>query len=142
MAFAVVASGVKAYGVERSEPVTKRFKQVFVLPFTATASDVALDIGSLSGTFWTAVANAEVKGVWANIQAKLDYITSVTCPPIKDAKIKVGSGATLASGQFKEVTTPSGFAITQYAGEGVTSGTIVIEGWLKSGVNPEQYQIT
>lgn len=142
MAFAVVASGVKAFGVERSEPVTNRFKQVFILPFTAATSDVALDIGNLSGTFWTAVANAEVKAVWANIQAKLEYVTSLTCPQIKDAKVKVGSGATLATGQFKEVSTPSGLAITLYASEGVTSGTIVIEGWLKSGVNPEQYQIT
>lgn len=142
MTFAVVQSGVRAFGIERDEPVTSRFKQVFILPFTAATSDVAFDIGSLSGTFWTAVANAEVKSVWANIQSKLEYITSVTCPQITDAKARVGSGATLATGQFKQVTTPSGLAFTVYAGEGVTSGTIVIEGWLKKGVNPEAYQIT
>lgn len=142
MTFAVVQSGVRAFGVERDEPVTSRFKQVFILPFTGAVGDVALDVGNLSGTFWTAVANAEVKAVWANIQAKLEYITSITCPQITDSKARVGSGATLASGQFKQVTTVSGLAITSYTGEGVTSGTLVIEGWLKKGVNPEAYQIT
>jgi hypothetical protein len=136
MAFAITA--LKAFGIEASEPVTSRFKQIVQISWTAAVGDVALDIGNLSGTFWTAAANSTLQSIWARIQAKADVITAFNAPTITDAKARVASGATLASGQYKAVTTPAGLAITSFAGEGV-SGTLTLELLLKPQNTPEEY---
>jgi hypothetical protein len=137
MAFALVAGSVKAFGTEVSEPLTKRFVQIFQLSFTALAADVALDLGNLSGTFWTAVANPEARNIWSRIQVKAETIMLVQCAPIMDAKTKVGGAP--ATGQYRQVSTPAGLAITQFAGEGVTAGTITLQVLLKAGQYPEEF---
>lgn len=52
MAFALV--GFHARGVEVTSPSLKRGIQQVVLDITAAATDVDMDIGDDSGTFWTA----------------------------------------------------------------------------------------
>ena len=57
MAFALTK--VRAYGVESEEAVNKRYKQVLILSYTGLNSNVAVDIGNYTGTFWTAVGGTE-----------------------------------------------------------------------------------
>lgn len=56
MAFAL--QSVRAYGIESEEAVNKRYKQVVALGITGLNTDIALDIGNFSGTFWTAVGSS------------------------------------------------------------------------------------
>lgn len=48
---------VTAYGIEASEPLQKRFKQVLILEGTAAATNVSYDFGTYAGTYWTAVGS-------------------------------------------------------------------------------------
>lgn len=57
MAFALTE--FQSYGIEAEEAVNKRYKQVAILTITAANTDVDLDIGDYSGTFWTAVSGSE-----------------------------------------------------------------------------------
>ncbi len=57
MTFALTS--VKAYGVEASEPLQKRFIQRLELKGTAANSNVAYDFGTYAGTFWTAVGGTQ-----------------------------------------------------------------------------------
>ena len=136
MAFALTS--FKAYGVEASQPVTSRFKQVVQITYTAAVGDVSLDLGNAAGTFWTAVANAPALNFWTRVQAKADTLVAFVAPTITDAKERIASGGTLATGQYKAVLTPAGFAVTSYTGEGV-SGTLTMEFLLKPQTLPEEY---
>ncbi len=53
MTFALAS--FRAYGIEAEEVVNKRYKQVLSLSITAANTNVAVDIGTYAGTFWTAV---------------------------------------------------------------------------------------
>ena len=53
MTFALTA--VKAYGIESSESLQKRFIQRLELKGTGANTDVAYDFGNYAGTFWSAV---------------------------------------------------------------------------------------
>lgn len=46
---------VTAYGIEASEPLQKRFRQVWIIEGTAANTNVSYDFGTYAGTFWTAV---------------------------------------------------------------------------------------
>lgn len=50
---------IRAYGIEAEEAVSKRYKQTLILNITGANTDVDLDIGDYSGTFWTAVGGTE-----------------------------------------------------------------------------------
>lgn len=136
MAFVVTA--VKCFGTEASEPVTSRFRQILQLTFTAAAADVALDLSNDTGTFWTSAANQTALNTYKRCMTKADTILAVSLPAVTDAKVRVGSAATLASGQYKQVSTPAGFSITSFAGEGV-SGTITFDVLLKAQSLPEEF---
>lgn len=49
----------KAYGIEASEPLQKRFKQCLELVITGANTDATYDFGTYAGTFWTAVGGTE-----------------------------------------------------------------------------------
>jgi hypothetical protein len=49
----------RAYGVEAEEAVNKRYKQVMSMSITAANTDVDIDFGDYSGTFWSAVSGSE-----------------------------------------------------------------------------------
>ena len=51
----------------------------------------------------------------------------------------MGSGATLAAGQYKAVTTPAALALSVYTGESVATATITLSILLKGGTFPEVY---
>lgn len=53
MTFALTS--MKAYGIESSEPLQKRFIQRLELKGTAANTNVAYDFGTYAGTYWTAV---------------------------------------------------------------------------------------
>ena len=112
--------------------------------FAATAADVALDLGAVGGTFWTAVsaANPAAFTAWKTAIANSDKTVSVNCSEIFDPKARIASGAALGAGQYKMVSTPdANFAITIQAGEGVAAGSIMIVTTLKSGLFPVQYNV-
>lgn len=136
MAFALTS--FRAFGIEASEPVTSRFKQIVQITYTAAVGDVALDLGNTTGTFWTAVANAAALNFWTRIQAKADTLVTFVAPTITDAKARIASGGTVGAGQYKAVLTPAGFAVTSFAGEGV-SGTLSMEFILKPQTLPEEW---
>lgn len=50
---------VRAFGIEAEEAVNKRYRQVLVLDITAANTDVDLDLGDYSGTFWSAVGGSQ-----------------------------------------------------------------------------------
>lgn len=57
MAFAL--TGYQIYGVEAEEVVNKRYQQRAILSITGLNTDIVLDLGNFSGTFWTAVSGTE-----------------------------------------------------------------------------------
>jgi hypothetical protein len=130
---------MKAFGTEISEPVTNRFQQIVQMTVTAGAADLVYAIGNLSSQFWTDVNNATYKNLWANISSKGDVIISVSAPAISDPRVLVGSGATLAAGEYKQVTTISGLAISVFTGESVATATITLNILMKPGVLPQEY---
>lgn len=57
MAFALTK--VRAYGIEAEEALNNKYQQKLILNITGLATDVDLDLGDYSGTFWTAVGGTE-----------------------------------------------------------------------------------
>lgn len=55
----IALASFRAYGVEAEEAVNKRYKQVLSMSITAANTDVDIDFGDYSGTFWTAVSGSE-----------------------------------------------------------------------------------
>jgi hypothetical protein len=137
MAFGL--SAINAYGVEVHQFSTKKFVQVLEMDITGTASDVALDIGNPACTFWTAVADQDAEDAVAQIFKKVSKHLSLSVPQLL-AKVPVASGATLATTQYK-VASPqnTSFAITIYAGEGLTAYSLAMSWTLKDGEFPVVY---
>lgn len=61
MAFSLTK--VQCYGIEAEEPVNKRYGQRMILNITAANTDIDLDLGDYSGTFWTATGASAVGSV-------------------------------------------------------------------------------
>jgi hypothetical protein len=142
MAFGLAS--LKAYGLECTQPLTKKFTQIVEFNITATAAEVAYDLGAVGGTFWTAVggANADALAAWKSILGKIDKTINVNCSEIFDPKVRVGSGTALGAGQYKMVSTPdTSLAITIQAGEGVTAATVICHFTLKAGQFPVQFNV-
>jgi hypothetical protein len=98
-----------------------------------------LDIGNPAGTFWTAVADQDAEDAVAQIFKKVSKHLSLSVPQLL-AKVPVASGATLATTQYK-VASPqnTSFAITIYAGEGLTAYSLAMSWTLKDGEFPVVY---
>ncbi len=111
---------VKAYGIEASEPLQKRFKQYLELKGTAANTDVAYDFGNYTGTFWTAVGSTE-PGVTA-LTAVKDIQT------LAKAFLAVG-GVGLSAYQASTSTSPVVQSLTSavYAG-GSATPTLAVTG--------------
>lgn len=65
---------LRAYGIKGESATYKRSLQVVNMEITGTASDVDLDIGDDSGTFWTAVGKTG-----SGYKALIDIINRSTC---------------------------------------------------------------
>lgn len=137
MAFAI--TGLKAFGIEAYEGNREQFEQVLLLDVTGATTDVLLDIGSSSGTFWTSVNNATFNRIVQDIFTRVDKHLSFSCPQLLD-KTQVRSSATVATTQFK-IASPqnTSFAITLFANEGLTSYSIAMKWLLKTDHPPVIY---
>jgi len=143
MAFAVTQ--MKAFGIEAYEGNRKNFEQILTMTITAAVGDVLLDIGAPTGTFWTSVAvlnaaSAAVQSaVVTDIYSRSSHHLSLSVPQLL-AKVPVVSGATVATTQYK-VANPqtTSFAITMFAGEGLTSYTLAMKWILKDDHAPVVY---
>ena len=145
MTFALTA--FVADGQEMDEAVTRRFRQRAVFTITAANTDVDLDIGDYTGTFWTAVGGTEpgtgalkaIKDI--QLRAKSYYWTGGT-----GLAGKVPSGATslrlvkltgtVSGGAASETVTVTGLAassadtilaVTQGAPNG--TATVAVAGY-------------
>jgi hypothetical protein len=113
---------VTAYGIEASEPLQKRFKQVLILEGTAANTNVAYDFGTYAGTFWTAVGGTE-PGTSA-------------LKAVKDIQIKAkafisASGVGLSAYSQTSATNSKVLALTSAAyGGGSATPTLTVTGLL------------
>lgn len=113
---------VTAYGIEASEPLQKRFKQLLILEGTAANTNVAYDFGTYAGTFWTAVGSTE------------PGLTALKC--VKDIQVKAkaflsAGGLGLSGRSAVTATDPKVLALTSavYAG-GSATPTLAVTGLL------------
>ncbi len=113
---------VTAFGIEASEPLQKRFKQVLILEGTAANTNVAYDFGTYAGTYWTAVG-ATAPGISA--------LKAISDIQIK-AKAFIGaSGVGLSGKSQASASDPKTLALTSavYAG-GSATPTLTVTGLL------------
>ncbi|UOF77076.1 hypothetical protein [Caudoviricetes sp.] len=127
------------YGMYIDEPVTKRAVQVCELDITATAADVALDIGNTAGTFWGDI-DATAKGLaaktyFAEVLGKVEKLMSQKC-----LEIEIGFLQALADATTKVVLSQtSGKQVINYAlhaGEGLLAYKICFMWSLPDSVMP------
>lgn len=136
MAFAL--TDYKAYGMDISEPVTKRAHQIFECTITATAADVALDLGNVAGTAWSAIDNNALglaaKTAFTEILSKVDRFAGYACPEIDFGFLPAYGDATPASGYVGIVnnTAKTCPEFVFAAGEGVTSYKFVFKWTLQN----------
>lgn len=94
MAFAL--SSVQVYGIEAEEALNNRYSQRMILHITAANTDIDLDLGDYSGTFWTAVGGTSPGSVALlaikQIQELADGLLAIGGNPIR-GKIQVASAA-------------------------------------------------
>lgn len=119
MAFALTK--FEAMGVEIDEVVTKRFLQRSVMYITGLATDVDLDIGDYSGTFWTAVgatepgetALAALKDIVSkSVAFNQVYGTGLNGKAVGGSVAKLLSSAASAGGAATEALTVTGLLTT------------------------------
>lgn len=84
----------EAFGWERDEPVTNRFRQVMVIRTTGLNTDTVYDFDQNSGTFWTAVGNANALATIKNIATIAKCFLHLMGPEV-EAKTKSGGGVLL-----------------------------------------------
>ncbi len=122
MTFALTS--VKAYGVEATEPLAKRFIQRLELKGTAAATNVAYDFGNYTGTFWSAVGSTEpgltglktIKGIQAIAKAFLSAqgtgLNAYTRAPASDTSVITILSAASTGGNATETYTVTGLLTT------------------------------
>lgn len=141
MAFTL--QSVTAIGVECSQALTSSFIQYLKLVGTAASADVAFDLGNPTGTFWTSVNNVAMKNAFFDCLTRSANIISCNVPAIENVKSRVGSAATVATGQYQKVVAAgSTLSLTLFAGEGVTTYTIMIVSEGKPNTLPLQAYVT
>lgn len=115
----------EAWGVEIDEPVTKKFMQYARLVITAAATDVALDIGTDAGTFWTAAlangtygtsvatpALAALQNIVAKSSAFLGFRDSgLSCRNVLSGGVKSISSSAGAGGAATEAMVVTGLGL-------------------------------
>jgi hypothetical protein len=135
MAFAL--TDYKAYGIDISEPVTKRAIQVFECTITGLAADVDLDIGDVAGNAWSAIDNNAIglaaKVAFTEILGKVSRLIVASCPEIDNAYLPVYGDATPAASSVGRINNTAK-TCPEYvfaAGEGQTSYNFVFQWTLK-----------
>ena len=135
MAFAL--TNFQAYGYDVSEPVQKRVIQVFECTITATAADVALDLGDVAGTAWTAIAGTTVgaaaKVAFTDILQRVQRLAVASSAEIDNVYLPAYGDPTPASGYVGRVNNTAKTAPSYVfaAGEGALVYNFVFEWTLK-----------
>jgi hypothetical protein len=115
----------KAWGVEIDEPVTKKFMQFAHLSITAAATDVALDIGTDAGAFWTAAlangtygtsvatpALAALQAIQAKARAYLGFQDGgLACRNVQSGGLKSITSSAGAGGAATEAMVVTGLGL-------------------------------
>lgn len=111
---------VTAYGIEASEPLQKRFRQVLILEGTAANTNVSYDFGNYTGTYWTAVGGT---------QPGISALKAVQDIQIKALAFLSASGIGLDGRTATTATDPVVMALTSavYAG-GSATPTLTVTG--------------
>lgn len=106
-----VITEFKAFATYIDEPITTRCIQVYSLKFTQASSDLVMDIGNVTGTFWTeagvgAIGSGALLAL-SQLIGKADLRVSLSAPEILDAKTSVGTAGTLSAVTQYQFTTVS-----------------------------------
>ncbi len=113
---------VTAYGIEASEPLQKRFKQLLILEGTAANTNVAYDFGTYAGTYWTAVG-ATAPGISA--------LKAIADIQVKAKAFISASGVGLSGRSQLSATDQKTMALTSAAyGGGSATPTLAVTGLL------------
>jgi hypothetical protein len=140
MAFAL--TGFKAHGIDVAGPSRKRGIQRLCFTITATAADVALDLGNFTGTFWSAADNtalgANVLQTVQRIVAQAQDFLSVKSPQLAD-RIQIATVA--GAGEYSLALQNKLPNIAVNAADGETAWYVVVELELNDGITPvfEEY---
>lgn len=140
MAFAITA--YKSYSKAAYEAVTAQFEQVVELTITRAATDIALDIGNVAGTFWAA-ADDTALGLAAlanfkTVLGKARTVQFIQSQEIEATFSRVVSGATGA--QFQLVAgSPTAVAFTLVSGQVLATLKVTIAFSLKPGELPAAF---
>lgn len=111
---AFLLTKVQAYGIEAEEAVNKRYTQRMILTITAANSDVDLDLGDYTGTFWNAV-DATATGLTGLAAIKAINLA---------AESFIGVAGTSIAGKVQARTSiPSVLALDSAATSGTTGAT-------------------
>ena len=128
MAFAI--TGYKAWGKETTKAVSPEVIQYLEMNFTATNTDVAYDLGTTGGTFWTSAGATTIPAAFKKLL--YDFAGSAAYP--------LATGGTIVSAYSRAASaaattyTEIGGTVTNVqdllfnSGNGPVSGTIVY-GW-------------
>ncbi len=125
-----------AHGTEVEEPVNKRYVQRAIFEITAATTDVALDIGDASGTFWTAVGatqpgTAALKAL-KDITARAKACIGLRSPQLMD---RIQAASTSGT-DYTVVMDTDGPSIACASSNGESAWQIVVEWYLKDGAEP------
>ncbi len=139
MAFALVGFQARSYSMGSAAKV-KAVQQV-VLDITGSASDVDLDIGDDSGTFWTAALADASYGALAssalvvlqNVASQSAALVAVESEQLLD---KVQSAAAAATGEYALAIDDLGPNITFHTGEGDDAYKIILVWELNDNILP------
>ena len=133
MAFAL--TGYKAWGIETSKAVSPECIQYLEVTITAANTDVAVDVGTTGGTFWTAVGAtaipAAAKKYMYDFCSKADY----SLPTLGTHNGLWSRAAAAASTTYIETagTVTNSRDITFNSGTAPTAATIVWAWKMKAG---------
>ena len=136
MAFAL--TDYRAYGLDISEPIQKRAVQIFECTITGTTADIALDLGDVAGTAWSAIDDNALglaaKVALTEILTKVDRLAQWSCPEIENAlPVIAGGSATTGKYGITNNTAKTMPKLALYTGEGLTSYKFFFSWTLKDG---------
>ena len=137
MTFALTS--FECYGAYRDEPLTNLAHQYARFTYTAANTDVDLDIGDYSGTFWTAVGGT-APGITALKAIKDINVRAKTYLSVGGNAIAAKyQGAAAASGVYTVAMDSTNTNLPNYlfaSGDAPTSATIEICWLLKGSEQP------
>jgi hypothetical protein len=119
--------------------IKKRSLQFFELTLTATAADVDLDLGDVTGNAWSAIDNdatgLAAKTALTSILAKAERFVDYSCPEIEFGFLPANGDATPAA-TYVGIVNNTAKTMPEFvfaAGEGVTAYKLVFQWTLTDG---------